>query len=38
MKLLKVRFDHLRMFEGGVLDIDLYASDRVPASVVLQFQ
>jgi hypothetical protein len=32
MKLLKVRFDHLRMFEGGVLDIDLYASDRVPAS------
>ena len=32
MKLLKVHFDHLRMFKDGVLDIDLYASDRVPAS------
>ena len=32
MKLLKIRFDHLRMFEGGVLDLDLYASDRVPSS------
>lgn len=32
MKLLKVSFDHLRMFEDGLFEIDLFASDRVPAS------
>ncbi|MGN0262623.1 MAG: ATP/GTP-binding protein [Eggerthellaceae bacterium] len=32
MKLLKVYFDHLAMFEGGIFDIDLFASDRVSAS------
>ncbi|WP_165173468.1 ATP/GTP-binding protein [Adlercreutzia sp. ZJ242] len=32
MKLLKVYFDHLMMFEGGVFEIDLFASDRVAAS------
>lgn len=32
MKLLKVYFDHLRMFEDGIFDIDLYATDRVPAA------
>jgi len=31
MKLLKVSFDHLRMFENGIFDIDLYASDKVYA-------
>lgn len=31
MKLLKVSFDHLRMFEDGLFEIDLFASDRVPA-------
>lgn len=32
MKLLKVYFDHLAMFEEGTFDIDLFASDRVSAS------
>ncbi|MGN0037557.1 MAG: ATP/GTP-binding protein [Coriobacteriales bacterium] len=32
MKLLKVYFDHLTMFDGGVFEIDLFASDRVAAS------
>lgn len=32
MKLLKVCFDHLTMFEDGLFDIDLFASDRVTAS------
>lgn len=32
MKLLKVYFDHLKMFEDGKFDIDLFASDRVPSS------
>lgn len=32
MKLLKICFDHLKMFEGGLFDIDLFAADRVPAS------
>lgn len=31
MKLLKVSFDHLRMFENGLFEIDLFASDKVPA-------
>ncbi len=31
MKLLKVCFDHLTMFEDGLFDIDLFASDRVTA-------
>ena len=31
MKLLKVSFDHLQMFEDGLFEIDLFASDRVPA-------
>lgn len=32
MKLLKVYFDHLTMFEDGVFEIDLFSSDRVAAS------
>lgn len=32
MKLLKVYFDHLSMFEDGVFQIDLFASDRVSAT------
>ena len=32
MKLLKVCFDHLSMFEDGLFEIDLFASDRVTAS------
>jgi hypothetical protein len=32
MKLLKVYFDHIKMFEDGVLNIDLYASDKVPVA------
>ena len=32
MKLLKVYFDHLKMFENGTLEIDLYAADKVPSS------
>lgn len=32
MKLLKIRFDHLTMFEDGIFEIDLFASDRVTAS------
>ena len=32
MKLLKVSFDHLKMFENGLLTIDFYAQDKVPAS------
>lgn len=32
MKLLKVYFDHLTMFEDGIFEIDLFASDRVTAS------
>ncbi len=32
MKLLKVCFDHLSMFEDGLFEIDLFASDRVAAS------
>lgn len=31
MKLLKVSFDHLRMFEGGLFELDLFAFDKVPA-------
>lgn len=31
MKLLKVSFDHLRMFENGLFEIDFFASDKVPA-------
>lgn len=31
MKIMKVRFEQLKMFEDGIFDIDLYASDRVPA-------
>lgn len=30
MKLLKISFDHLRMFESGTFEIDLFASDKVP--------
>ena len=32
MKLLKIHFDHLTMFEDGIFEIDLFASDRVTAS------
>lgn len=32
MKLLKLYFDNLKMFENGIFEIDLYTSDRVPAS------
>ena len=32
MKLLRVYFDHLRMFEGGKFEIDLFATDRVPST------
>ena len=32
MKLLKIYFDHLKMFENGTLEMDLYATDKVPAS------
>lgn len=31
MKLLKISFDHLRMFENGLFEMDFYASDKVPA-------
>lgn len=31
MKLLKVSFDHLSMFENGTFNLDLYASDKVYA-------
>lgn len=32
MKLLKIRFDHVKMFEDGIFELDFYASDRVPSS------
>ena len=32
MKLLKVSFNHLKMFENGVLEVDFYAADKVPGS------
>ncbi len=32
MRLLKMYFDHLKMFEDGVFDLDFFTSDRVPAS------
>lgn len=32
MKLLKLRFDHMRMFEDGIFELDFYASDKVPSS------
>lgn len=32
MKLLKLRFDHVRMFEDGIFELDFYASDKVPSS------
>ena len=32
MKLLRVYFDHLRMFENGIFEIDLFATDRVPSN------
>lgn len=32
MKLLRVYFDHLRMFEDGKFEIDLFATDRVPST------
>ena len=32
MKLLKIRFDHVRMFENGIFELDFYASDKVPSS------
>lgn len=31
MKLLKLKFDHVIMFEDGVLELDFYAQDKVPA-------
>ena len=31
MKLLKLHFDHLAMFENSTLELDFYAQDRVPA-------
>lgn len=31
MKLLKISFDHLKMFENGLFEVDFFASDRVPA-------
>lgn len=31
MKLLKVKFDHLRMFEDGTFELDFYAADKVPS-------
>lgn len=31
MILLKVSFEHLNMFKDGMLDIDFYASDKVPS-------
>lgn len=32
MKLLKIRFDHVRMFKNGIFELDFYASDKVPSS------
>lgn len=32
MKLLKMSFDHLKMFENGVFSVDFYAQDKVPSS------
>lgn len=32
LKLLKVYFDNLKMFEDGIFEIDFYTSDRVPAA------
>ena len=32
MKLLKIRFDHVRMFENGIFELDFYASNKVPSS------
>lgn len=32
MKLLKIYFDHLRMFKNGIFDLDLFASDKVPVT------
>lgn len=32
LKLLKVYFDNLKMFENGIFEIDFYTSDRVPAT------
>lgn len=31
MKLVKLYFDHLRMFKDGVFELDFYTSDKVPA-------
>lgn len=32
MKLVKLYFDHLRMFKNGKFELDLFASDKVPAT------
>lgn len=32
MKLLKIYFDHMKMFKNGIMELDLFASDKVPAS------
>lgn len=32
MKLLKIYFDHLKMFKDGLFELDLYAADKVPAT------
>ena len=32
MKLLKIYFDHLRMFKNGIFELDLFAADKVPAA------
>lgn len=32
MKILKIYFDHLTMFKDGIFELDLYASDKVPAA------
>ena len=31
MKLLKLKYDHVIMFENGILELDFYAQDKVPA-------
>ena len=32
MKLLKIYFDHIKMFKNGIFDLDLFASDKVPVT------
>lgn len=32
MKLLSVSFNHVKLFENGIFELDLFASDKVPAS------